>query len=110
MTHISIDTLIFSAFHQFTFDAKHSHREIISCLIFLYCFHKISDKWNAKLLTPLTFWLHFLIFLTLKQDLTQDSATLTGWRQTQQSREGNILSLAHAGILHSRGHVQPGGM
>jgi hypothetical protein len=34
----------------------------------------------------------------LLQDLTQDSATLTGWRRTKRSGEGKIIALYDLGI------------
>jgi hypothetical protein len=39
-----------------------------------------------------------LPFPTLLQDLTQDSATLTGWRQTKRSGEGKMIALYCPGI------------
>ncbi len=35
---------------------------------------------------------------TLLQDLTQDSATLTGWRRTKRSGEGKMIALYGLGI------------
>jgi hypothetical protein len=35
---------------------------------------------------------------TLLQDLTQDSATLTGWRRTKRSGEGKMIALYGPGI------------
>jgi hypothetical protein len=35
---------------------------------------------------------------TLLQDLTQDSASLTGWRRTKRSGEGKIIALYDPGI------------
>ncbi len=35
---------------------------------------------------------------TLLQDLTQDSATLTGWRRTKRSEEGKMIALNGPGI------------
>jgi hypothetical protein len=40
----------------------------------------------------------FGFVLTLLQDLTQDSATLTGWRRTKRSGEGKIIALYDPGI------------
>ncbi len=43
--------------------------------------------------------LGFLLkFLALLQDLTQDSATLTGWRRTKRSGEGKMIALYGPGI------------
>ncbi len=36
--------------------------------------------------------------ITLLQDLTQDSATLTGWRRTKRSGEGKMIALYCPGI------------
>jgi hypothetical protein len=36
---------------------------------------------------------------TLLQDLTQDSATLTGWRRTKRSGEGKMITLYGPGIF-----------
>jgi hypothetical protein len=38
------------------------------------------------------------IATTLLQDLTQDSATLTGWRRTKRSGEGKMIALYGPGI------------
>ncbi len=35
---------------------------------------------------------------TLLQDLTQDSATLTGWRRTKRSGDGKMIALYSPGI------------
>jgi hypothetical protein len=37
-------------------------------------------------------------FYTLLQDLTQDSAALTGWRRTKRSGEGKMIALYDPGI------------
>jgi hypothetical protein len=47
-----------------------------------------------------------LAFLTredaLLQDLTQDSATLTGWRRTKRSGDGKMIALFGPGISRLR--------
>ncbi len=51
-----------------------------------------------------SFWQFQLLLLllacysTLLQDLTQDSATLTGWRRTHRSWEGKMIALYGPGI------------
>jgi hypothetical protein len=43
--------------------------------------------------------LYFQYMNTLLQDLTQDSATLTGWRRTKRSGEGKMIILYGPGIF-----------
>jgi hypothetical protein len=69
---------------------------------FFYTSHMVKDYY-LTLLQDLNKGqgLHLTKLYTATKDLTKDSATLTGWCQTKQSGEGNILSIAHAGIFHS---------
>ncbi len=53
----------------------------------VYTFHK----------PELSFTLH-PVYHTLLQELTQDSATLTGWRRSHRSGEGKIIALHGPGI------------
>jgi hypothetical protein len=43
-----------------------------------------------------------VVTYALLQDLTQDSATLTGWRRTKRSGEGKMIALYSRGICGLR--------
>ncbi len=47
------------------------------------------------------------LYCTLSQDLTKDSATLTGWRRSQQSGEGKMIPLLGPGKYTPKYRVFP---
>ncbi len=71
---------------------------IVLCFAFgTSCFFNLNVEkkkiWNFLGIVDLT-----LILPTLLKDLTQDSATLTGWRRTKRSGEGKRITLYCPGI------------
>jgi hypothetical protein len=52
----------------------------------------------AAVRKPVKEFLEQSVEATLLQDLTQDSATLTGWRRTKRSGEGKMITLYCPGI------------
>ncbi len=85
-------------------------------MLFSGSWGKISDEKNLKQIIsrhcPFNNYSEYLQYIwarvnTLWQDLTKDSATLTGWRRSQQSGEGKMIPLLGPGIYNPKYRVFP---